>query len=390
MRNFFLIFLLNLKDMWRNHKFVFILINLFMLSSFIFFMTSYNSITYEQYNMENNSYIFMTYTFNFDDNINMEDKCNGLNKLIKEEKNLRAIFFYYDNAPDKILRDEHGIPIDYEEIIYPIYYGQLNEKPVSSGRWFTKEEFETGAKVVIVPNHEFAVKFQQGLLGEPVPHYEVGDKFIINGEEYTVIGETTSPEYVYLIPFNSFNEKNLLFDGVNISMKELFSEDENRSFINRVNKNLNATVKREADVRDALGERIFRIIIYAILNITIINLAYIYAYLLRQRKEMIGLFKIYGMKKEKCALYLFFEYYIWIIANFILSIIINIIYVNAVINSRSDSLFKTFRHLRIKEYIFIFIGYSIIYFICFFPSIIRYVEKNQDITLVNEGGNTNV
>ena len=385
MKNFFSLFIINLKDMWHNHKLVFILINLFMLCSYIFFMVSYNSVTYVQSNADMATYVFSTYTFNFDYNINIEDKCEGLDKLIKEEKNINSIFFHYDNAPDKVLHDEHGRPIDYKEIIYPVYYGQMLERPVASGRWFTEEEMKTGAKVVIVPNYDLAVKFEQGMFGDPVPHYEIGEKFVINGEEYTIIGETTSVEYVYMIPYNAFTNKNLLSSGVNISIKELYTEEKSEIFINKVNSYLDTTIKRKADVRVPELERIFRLMIYAILNITVINLAFIYSYLLKTRKEMIGLFKLYGLKKNKCALYLFFEYYIWILTNFIFSSIFTNIYFTIVRNN-SNTMYKFFGYLNLKEYIYIFIAYSVIYFICFFPSIIRFIEKNQDITLINEGG----
>ena len=390
MRNFLLIFLLNFKDMWRNHKFIFILINLFMLCSFTFFIISYDSINYELYNNSIETYITNTYTFNFDNDINIEDKYEKLDKLIKEEKNIRAIFFYYDNAPEKILYDEHGRPIDYKEHIYPIYYGQLLENSVSSGRWFSKEEFETGAKVVIVPNYDFAVKFEQGRNGEPVPHYEIGDKYVINGEEYTVIGETTSAEYVYMIPFNAFNDKNLLSSGVNISVIEKLSESDNKKFISKVNSYLDTSLKRSALIRDSQGERLLRVIYYVILNITVINLAFIYSYLINQRKEMIGLFKLYGLRKDRCALYLFLEYFIWYLFDFILACIISNIYILYTINKNVNFLNKMLRFLSFKEYIYIFIAYSLIYFICFFPSIIRFIEKNQDITLITEGGETNV
>ena len=45
-----------------------------------------------------------------------------------------------------------------------------------------------------------------------------------------------------------------------------------------------------------------------------------------------------------------------------------------------------FRYLYIKEYVSIFIAYSVIYFICFFPAIMKYVKNYDEINLM-AGGN---
>ena len=43
-------------------------------------------------------------------------------------------------------------------------------------------------------------------------------------------------------------------------------------------------------------------------------------------------------------------------------------------------------YLYIKEYVSIFIAYSVIYFICFFPAIMKYVKNYDEINLM-AGGN---
>ena len=386
MKNFFLIFLLNLKDMWRNHKLVFIIINLFIFTSFSFFIISYDSFSYELSNNSINTYISNTYVFSFK-NGSVTDKTEQIDNIISQNKNIRCVFFSYDNAPDKIIYDEKGRMIDYQEIIYLSYYGDFMESPqVYEGRWFTEEEYSIGSKLVVVPNYEYAILTKNRFFQAAPPEYSIGDTYNINGEEFTIIGKTKSPEYVYMIPYNSLTDKSNVQNRIYISTIEKYNEAQSQKFTDEISAVLNVKIEKSAELRLDYGDRNMRIMYYIIFNLTAVSLAYIYSYLIKSRKQIIGLFRMYGMNKSKCVWYLFFEYYIWVIANYILSCICTFIYITVRIDANIYHLNKMFRYLYIKEYISIFIAYSVIYFICFFPAIMKYVKNYDEINLM-AGGN---
>ena len=52
MKKFFILFYLNIKDMWKNHKFIFTVIYLFIFFSFLFMIIALSGLNYSVFNSD--------------------------------------------------------------------------------------------------------------------------------------------------------------------------------------------------------------------------------------------------------------------------------------------------------------------------------------------------
>lgn len=380
MRNFFNLFLLNLKDMWKNHRFVFIVINLFMFFSFSFLLLSYDICSYETANNYMDTYIDNTFIYEINSLDNIESK---IDDFVKNTKNIRCIFFSFRNNADDTISKNFIERQDknFNDEIYVLYYGDLvTSTPYTKGRWFYDSEMKDGSKVVLTPNASLLNKMYTPKV--KAVDYKVGSEYSINGEIYKVIGQVNSIEHSFVIPYNSLTDKGVI-TNIHISIMEKYSEIGNKKFNNKVKKYFDVELNEEAIPRSLKIESYIIIAYLLMFNISIMSLVYIYSYLLSQRKTIIGLFNVYGMNKKTRIRYLLIEYLIWFLVDFILAIIFSNIFIwieKCIYN-------KHFRFLSFYEYLIFLGAYLLIYFVCVSPIVNRNVDiygKFQEFTMEDD------
>lgn len=363
MKNFFILFKLNIKDIWQNNRFIFVLIVSFMFLSFTFIPLAFNAINYALFELDGN-YIDNTFSFKLNSVENLE---NNLKNYINQTDDIQCIFFSFEC--ENLIENNTST-------IFALYQGDFRKDGnISLGNWFSDSQMKNGDKVIVAPYYTF---FKRTSHGNEVTKYELGSTFNINGEDYIIIGESSITRYVFFIPYNSIENKEILFN-LHISIDNKYTLSKTEKFAKNVTKYFDCEIVELAESRNSKIENIFKVLYCLIFSIGIINLIYIYKFLLEQRTSLIGVFKMYGMNKSKCISYLLFEFLLWLLICYFVSFVFINLFLAISINLFNASLyfFELWEHL-------LFLGlYLFLYFICFFPTIADCVDKNNEIELIN-------
>ncbi|MBQ7308524.1 MAG: ABC transporter permease [Clostridia bacterium] len=366
MKNFFILFKLNIKDLWENNRFIFILVLCFMFLSFTFIEVGYNVINYVLFEVDGN-YLNDTFTFKLNSRENLQE---NLDKYLNETEYIPCVFFSFE-CPNLIEENT--------ATIYALYSGNFREDTnISLGNWFSSSQMEKGDKVIVVPYYTF---FKRTSHGEPVTKYELGTEFDINGETYTVIGESSIIRYIFFVPYNSIQDKDT-FVNIHITVRNKYMESKNIKFAENVMNCFDCEVIEAPEPRNMEAERLFKILYTLIFSIGITNLVFVYGYLLDQRKKLIGLFKVYGMNKKKCILYLLFEFMLWLLFCYILSCLVVALFLLIAVKMFFVQSLYIFE---LWEYLSFLVIYLVLYIIVFLPTIIKCINRNNELDLINNG-----
>ena len=368
MRNFFTLFKLNIKNLWETNRFILILIVSFMIISFTSIPIAFNSINCLILELDGH---FIGHTFSFE-LLSTDNLENSINKFLNDNKKLNIQCLFLSSEFENLLENENNQNSE----LYSIYTGELiTYGNVCYGDWFSEEDLKNGENVVVVPNYSFFSKthsIQQ-------PHkYENGSTMNIKGKDYTVIGQLKATEYVFVVPYNSLENKDD-FNKINIVICKRFTETQINKIIEKVEKYFDCRVIEKPDARYLEIESALKFVYSIILSVGIVNLVFIYRYLLYLRKGMFGLFKAYGMNKTKCILYLLFEFLIWLLVCYFVSAIIMNTYLYVAIEYFGERLY----YFSVLENLSFLLIYLVIYFVCFFPSITKFIERNNELYLIN-------
>ena len=351
MKNFFKLFWLNLKDVWKNNQLLFLIVLGFMFFLFVFInlcSSSINNILYQEH--RNNRFGFRV---NLTEN--MEQK---LDKLISENKEIDYVYFSFE-CPNLIEGNS--------ATIYALYSGNFNKfSNISIGNWFSSSQMENGENVVVVPNYSHYDKINYGF----VQKYEIGTNFDINGTNFVVIGESNINEYVFIIPYNSIQGK-YNFMNMHIKLNDTLTKKENIKFVGKLTNSIDCEIFQLAESRVIGAEVIVKIIFTVIFNVQIINLIFTYKYLLDQRAGLIDFFITHKISKEKAVHYLFFEFMLWLFISFFVSTLLVSLFL--FVTTKFDIL----HILDWWEYLLVLIFNLVIYSITFFITVEKWIYRKD-------------
>ena len=361
MKNFFILFKLNIKDLWKNNRFLFCLILAFMFLSFSFVFFSFSIFSHKVFN--NGGFRKRSFDIKISSTQELEEK---LDNLIKKDKNIDAIYLYFDNPN---LEKASG----FKNKIVAVYYGKLDAN-VIYGKWFTNSQMKNGERVIVAPNYESFYRLNKDMI-----EYKIGSTYSIDGENFTIIGEFTGFNDVLFLPYNSLTDKSR-FTNVDIVVEEVFNEVKTINYGADLAKLFGGQVKKYAEVRSLVFDNILKAIYVIVLSLGIINLSFIYQYLIQLRKNLLGLFKIYGLSKDKCVNYLLCEFLIWLLCCFVVSALLTHIFLYF---AKTFGWF-TVRMFGIWEYIFFLGLYVLLYYLVMSPIILYSVKSNNELNLVTD------
>ena len=369
MKKFFILFYLNIKDMWKNHKFIFTVINLFIFFSFLFMIIALSSLNYSVFNSDIDVYKSYAFEFEIKNDKVTEDK---IDIFLKNHQDIKNVYFSFNNEGDSFPENNIEYYFSKEmffEKVYALYSGNFTQNVQTyEGRWFTDEEINTGAKVVVVPNRK---GFSNS--GVPLPDYNIGDTFCIKGEDYTIIGKNNFiMDYVFIVPYKSIEDKSV-FLRLNFVLGEKYAVFEAKKTAKSIEEYFGVSLKKLPDTKNIVVEVAIYVIYFLLFNLSIINIVYIYEFLFKGRIDTLyNLFQKYKVKKNQYIHYAILECLVIAIINMVLSVIFaNLFFVTL----KSDF---NFDYLSLLEYLIVFAGFILIYYCAMFPVIARLTGNMND------------
>ncbi len=245
--------------------------------------------------------------------------------------------------------DDTRIMFDY--LYYPNH--------IKHGRYFNQDEFVTNKHVIISGD--------EGVIEE--------DKISICNDKYTVIGTYSVGGY-NILPISSINDVKHNNESVSIVLDKYPDDDENNKIISQLTECFeNAEIIYPERIKniDSLWNDSTTIIYIGIFLLSMINVAFVYLYILEKNNKIIYIYRLNGATKTTCIFLL--ANVIFIIA--LISFVCGCIFSRCVLPSIIEYVqYEDFTYsLGIYDYISMIIVYFIVIIITSAPVISKYVKN---------------
>ncbi len=163
---------------------------------------------------------------------------------------------------------------------------------IQYGRYFTEKELIDSKNVVIMPNDLYRYNSDTGF--ENIRKYTIGDSYFVNEIEYEIIGIGT--ENYYMIPYSTIDESNSI-DYIAVATKEIMRKKEKEIFCSALSKafevkEIELPREKQKFFESAYLKDLFLVI--SLLGVGILNLSFLYCYILEIRKKQIKIFRLCG------------------------------------------------------------------------------------------------
>lgn len=245
--------------------------------------------------------------------------------------------------------DDTRIMFDY--LYYPNH--------IKHGRYFNQDEFVTNKHVIISGD--------EGVIEE--------DKISICNDKYTVIGTYSVGGY-NILPISSINDVKHNNESVSIVLDKYPDDDENNKIISQLTECFeNAEIIYPERIKniDSLWNDSTTIIYIGIFLLSMINVAFVYLYILEKNNKIIYIYRLNDATKTTCIFLL--ANVIFIIA--LISFVCGCIFSRCVLPSIIEYVqYEDFTYsLGIYDYISMIIVYFIVIIITSAPVISKYVKN---------------
>ena len=249
-------------------------------------------------------------------------------------------------------KDDFWIMFDY--LYYPDH--------AKYGRYFNSDEFKSNCNVIIACKEYF-------------PGVIDGDTVSIDDKNYTVIGTNDYEDY-NILPMSSFNTIKHNNDKISITLKDYPNTQE----YNRISillstcfKNSEIIYPQRVEDNNILWNDSTILIFIGIFLLSIINVAFVYLYILESNNEIVYVFRLNGATKGKCIFILFAVIFLLALISFILGCFLSRFTLPYIINFIA---FETFSYsLGFENYIYMITKYLAVVLIILIPFIKNYVKK---------------
>ena len=334
--NFISLFIINLKQIIKKHKFVYAIFYIFMIASVFFILFSQN--VYMNLVKTTNTDFSFTVKIN-----NYETLSEDIESLCSEFKDIKYVhgMFLYETKPY------------YAELYIKSGYAQANP-----GKDLTMEMIKNSEKYILYCN--LSPDFNKS------DAIKIGSTIMIENDEFEIIGFSG---YGNILPYTALTNRNIVTD-LTITM----DINTNQKTINKIKNTLSdissITIKSEPDFKEQKVSKFLSALLIVILSIGIFNMQYIYTYMLNIRTDTISLFRLYGFSKKKALYYLFFEFFVFVVTAILLGIVLYLI-----ISGFNYTAFFYRNNLNVSNILFTATLFIIYYIICFLPIIKKYIKN---------------
>lgn len=281
----------NLLNFIKNNSKVFIILILTQIITLLGYFSAFNF--YLESLNENKSYYEDSRTFSVEitDTTNLESR---LDKVINSEYDIQRMYTFtlsseLDIAQNKKTQNIYG---DFEndetniKMFCGDYYGEtVRYSKISIGSYFDINDSSNSDNNIVISSEGYFV-------------YDIGEKYIINGESYNIIG--ISSDTNYYIPYKTLVNNNLPITGINIILKNEISNDKADTFASYLASifDTEKVYVPKIEYGNAVNYYNFLMVFLGLVfALSILNFVYIYRYILDKRKKQYAIFRIYGCTK---------------------------------------------------------------------------------------------
>lgn len=209
--------------------------------------------------------------------------------------------------------------------------------------------------------------------------YNFGDKFSLNKHEYKIVGryDDGSQTNIIVLPYTT-----MIFNGIKIDLMLITIKDSDiQNDINNLvtylkNSNIDYKKINAPDIDERIEEQLIleRYLTIFIYILVLINCLYFYFYIFQKRKSDIAIYKLVGLSKLKCKIYILIENLMTFTLCFIFGIILcNFLFINCIINYL---LKNSISFLSIKEVIYLYFYMLIFSLISMCVISTHYINQN--------------
>ncbi len=255
----------------RNNTKIFIVFLLVQITIVVAFLSVFNYATSLVREDKKAQTECRTYTVTLSDNSRMDKKLSAFYK--NYETKIRNLFVIAKTDDSSEVLCEYQYTTGDDGIM------------IVNGKYFSKKDFESGAKQVLAVFN---------LDNNAAKNDIIGTQTKINGEEYTVIG--TSVESYPVIPYASLKNNDKIFQ-IRLVMKYDLSNTETSHLIDDLYKSFGdiGIEKPPAYSAKTYSSAVSYISVFGIIVvIALLNIAYLYAYIMNRRLREIAILRICG------------------------------------------------------------------------------------------------
>lgn len=209
----------------------------------------------------------------------------------------------------------------YQDGKYKICEETVTNGGIASGRYFTQEDYDTGAKVALIFDYEHA----NASIGSPITegmlyddtHIKIGD------ELYEIIGTQICSLDIPLLPVTVFPDDAIIVNAIKFEFNDSVSLYQYNQVCDAVEEHFgNLATVLPVDLPDIDTIRLYNTIIVISVIISVIaalNFAILFRYILNKRRKQISCMRLCGLKYGKTVLLYMGECMILTIIPFIIS-----------------------------------------------------------------------
>lgn len=343
----------NLLNFARKNKKVFIIFMLVQVATIIAFLSVLNFSLMFLEEAKNNQIECRTYSFGISDGENLDVQ---MKKLYDEYADVFSEYYaLMENGTDRI----------YCEYTYP------SEDLLQNGQNISESDFNAGKKVMLFADYSGS---------EGKTKHIIGEQYSINGEKYEIIGTTYRD--VLMIPYSSLENKENLKE-VYVVLNKDFDNVHRDIFLRRIEEIFNID---DVHMPDAYSMAIYDSSINYVASfgiviiIAIINIVYLYSYIMRKRRKETAVFRLCGCSLGKTASMCLTEILLFSVVSYILAVTIHLTAVMPLMLSITRTLEYYISPL---IFVIVYVVYLLIEIISFLP-IIKRTAKTSPSALNKE------
>lgn len=279
----------NLYIFITNHRLIAIIICICQILSIFSLFSVYSKLYSNAKNIDYYDNELKSYFVNIDDKDRSDDYSLIFNKVLDEVSNIDEITSVF-NRPYNT----------YAYYIYP----QKQLSALYFGSYFTKNEFYSGKKYVVVGNYNRTDKSE---IDSAEMVREVGNDYEIDKENYKVIGCNLDKwDEISYYSLTASQKRNI--EKIAFVFKEIPTQSEQHKLINILSDLFpNSEISPPQSTDNTENHFWERIASFSICILSVITLSYLINYVFELRKKTNAIYLIVGIKERQLALSLFIE-----------------------------------------------------------------------------------
>ncbi len=340
----------NLFSFARKNKRVFAVFLLVQIATVVAFFSVFN---YALMFLEDTKELqteCRTYSINIENSENLDEQMKKLYDKYSDQ--LERYYAVMENGNDKIYCE----------------YTRPSDDIIKNGRNFSESDFKNGKKQILYPDYDFTSDKKK---------HKIGEQYNLSGEQYKGIGTIYNTDMM-MIPYSSLENKSQISEvdmvfntdltGV---YQDVFVEDVQKIF------NIDSVNMPSAYSTSTYQSTINYVATFGvIIVIAVINIIYLYSYIMNKRKKETAVFRLCGCSLGKTALIYLTEILFLSAVSYAAAVLIHLVAVMPLMMNITQALKYYIAPL---DFIIVYAIYLLIEILSFLPIIQRVAGTSPSV-----------